>query len=275
MATGTQELVNHFRSDGGVALSPGEAAPPPVLTPSPGRPSGTDATEMLRLRRAAPALLLLVVAVVLSLVGLRMGDMAAPHADVTLLPTAFGAWVMTGSEKTNPKLLALDDATAQSLSLDSYTNRNYVNRVTGQQVQMLVEYRRLGRGSFNHRPEACYPAYGYTLTGRTTTPIVYGGQPAQAITLVADSQGEHGRDHQVLLHWFATGSRVESSFLKQQVEMAFGRLQPDKNGWAWVRVISECQPDPRDNAEALAAEKDFVRQASPSLIRVISTSVGK
>ncbi len=276
MATGAQQLVTHFRGEG-ATLASEETVPPPPMTPTEeppdGRPAG-DSTEMLRLRRAAPALLLLTVAVVLSLIGLRMGDMAAPHADVTRLPTAFGTWVMTGSEKTDPKHLALDDATAQSLSLDSYTQRTYVDRVTGSQVQVLMEYRRLGRGAFNHRPEACYPAAGYTLTGRTVTPIIYGGQPGSAITLVADSQIEGVRDHQVVLHWFATGRRTESNFFKQQVEMAFGRLTPDKNGWAWVRVISECAPDARSNAAALASEKDFVRQASPDIIRVISTPAG-
>ena len=233
-----------------------------------------DGTEMLRLRRAAPALLLLAVAAVLGLIGLRMGDMAAPHADVTLLPTAFGSWVMTGSEKTDPKNLSLGDATAQALALDSYTQRTYMNRATGRQIVLLLEYRRLGRGAFNHRPEACYPAAGYAMTGRTTTPIIYGGRPAEAVTIVADYQGHQGRSHQVLLYWFTTGRRVESNFLKQQVEMALGRLQPDKNGWAFVRLVCERRPGDNVatfNADALAAEKDFVRQASPAIIQTIST----
>ncbi len=228
---------------------------------------------MLRARRAAPALALLALAALLCLLGARMGDMAAPHADVTLLPTSFGPWVMAGSERTDPTHLALDEDTAKTLALDSYTNRNYVDRATGRQVQVLLEYRRLGRGGFNHRPEACYPAAGYTLTGRTLTPITYGGQSTQALTSVADYSGHQGHDHQVLLYWFATGHRVETNFFWQQVEMALGRLQPDRNGWAFVRVISECQPG--DEAAALASEKDFVRQASPDIIRAISSPSGQ
>ena len=188
---------------------------------------------------------------------------------MTLLPASFGSWVMVASEKTDPKGLAFDDALARNLALDSYTQRTYVDLATHRQITLLLEYRRLGRGAFNHRPEACYPAYGYTLTGRTTTPIVYGGRPAQAITTVADYQGHQGHDHQVLLYWFGTGARVESNFFKQQVEMALGRLQPDKNGWAFVRLVAECPPG--DNAAALAAEKDFVQQASPAIIQAIST----
>ena len=136
-----------------------------------------EGTEMLRLRRAMPALLFLAVAAILSLLGMRLGDVSAPHADVTLLPASFGSWVMTASEKTDPKNLAFDDNLARGLSLDSYTQRTYTDMATHRQITLLLEYRRLGRGAFNHRPEACYPAYGYTLTGRTTTPISYGGQP--------------------------------------------------------------------------------------------------
>ena len=112
---------------------------------------------MLRLRRAAPALLVLALAAVLSLIGQRMGDMAAPHADVTLLPAAFGSWVMAASEKTDPKALAFDDALAQSLALDSYTQRTYVDTATHRQITLLLEYRRLGRGAFNHRPGGLLP----------------------------------------------------------------------------------------------------------------------
>ena len=66
---------------------------------------------------------------------------------------------------------------------------------------------------------------------------------------------------------------MESNFFKQQIEMALGRLQPDKNGWAFVRLVAECTPD--ENAAALAAEKDFVQQASPAIIQAISTQTAK
>jgi EpsI family protein len=250
-------------------MTPMETLPPnPDLEPQ-AEAEAQDPTIMLRPRRAAPALAVLALAALLCLLGLHAGNLAAPHADVTLLPTSFGAWVMTGSEKTDPTHLALDANVAATLALDSYTNRNYFNPVTNQHVQMLVEYRRMGRGSFNHRPEECYPAAGYTLTGRTVTPITYGGRPAKALTCVADYNGTQGQDHQVLLYWFATGHRVVSNFFLQQVEMALGRLQPSQNGWAFVRVIDQCHPG--QEAAALSAEKDFVQQASPAIIQSITT----
>jgi EpsI family protein len=174
---------------------------------------------------------------------------------------------MLASEQTDPKQLALSASDLGALSLDSYTDRVYQDP-SGRRVTLLLEYRRLGRGAFNHRPEACYPAVGYVLTGRRTVPIVYGNKPGSAGTMTADYSGSEGRSHQTLLYWFASGRRCVSSFWTQQVEMAFGRLQPENNGWAFVRLVSETTPG--DDAAALAAEQDFARQASPALIQAIS-----
>ena len=49
--------------------------------------------------------------------------------------------------------------------------------------------------------------------------------------------------------------------------MAFGRLHPEDNGWAFVELVAEVPPG--DESGGLAAEQDFARQAAPSLIRVI------
>jgi EpsI family protein len=225
-------------------------------------------SDALRLRRAFPALALLVVAALLAVLGLRQGDRPAPHADVTLLPAQLGTWRMLGSEQTDPKELGLSASDLGALSLDSWTQRVYRDDVTHREITLLLEYRTLGRGAFNHRPEACYPAVGYVLSNRRTVPIVYGGKPSSAVTMTADFHGTEGTFHQTLLYFFASGRRCLSSFWRQQVEMAFGRLQPENNGWAFARVTSETVPG--DDAAALAAQQDFVRQASPAVISAIS-----
>jgi len=218
----------------------------------------------LSLRAALPVLVVLGVAAAFAVPGMRQSDMPAAHADVRRLPATLGTWRMDASETTDPKHLALSASDLAALSLDSYTMRQYTDTRTGQHVQLLLEYRTLGRGAFNHRPEACYPAIGYVLSGRRTVPITYGGRPQTALTVTADYQGQQGHWHQTLLYWFATGRRTESSFLKQQMEMAMGRLQPSRNGWGFVRLVTEDAPG--DEAQALAAEQDFARQASPDLI---------
>lgn len=225
-------------------------------------------SDALRLRRALPALVLLALAATLAILGLRQGDRPAPHADVRTLPTRLGTWQMLASEQTNPSL-ALTPGELGALTLDSYTQRVYQDTQTGQQIQLLLEYRTAGRGAFTHRPEACYPAVGYVLSNQRTVPIVYGGRPASAVAMTADYSGSAGTSHQMLLYWFGSGRRCLSSFWKQQVEMAFGRLQPENNGWAFGRLVSEIKPG--DDAAALAAQQDFVRQASPAIITAISS----
>lgn len=218
----------------------------------------------LSLRGALPVLVVLGIAAAFAVPAMRQGDVPAAHADVRRLPALLGTWRMDASETTSPKQLALSAADLFALALDSYTLRQYTDTRTGRRVQLLLEYRTLGRGAFNHRPESCYPAVGYVLSGRRTTQISYGGRAQSALTVTADYQGQQGHSHQTLLYWFATGSRTESSFVRQQMEMAMGRLQPARNGWGFVRLVAEAAPG--EEAQALAAEQDFARQASPALI---------
>jgi EpsI family protein len=223
--------------------------------------------DPLLLRRALPALTLLAVAALFAVWGLREGDRPAPHADVTTLPTTLGTWRMVASEQTDPKGLAFDAAISGALDLDSYTQRVYQDTRTGRTLFLRLEYRTAGRGAFNHRPEACLPASGYVLSDRRTVAILYGGRSQSAVAITADFSGAEYKSHQTLLYWFATGAHTESSFWKQQVEMAFGRLHPVDNGWAFVELVAEVPPG--DEPSGLAAEQDFARQAAPSLIRAI------
>ena len=221
----------------------------------------------LSLRAALPVLVVLGTAAAFAVPGMRQSDVPAAHADVRRLPAVLGSWRMDASETTAPKQLALSASDLAALALDSYTLRQYTDARTGRHVQILLEYRTLGRGAFNHRPEACYPAVGYVLSGRRTVPILYGGQEQTALSVTADYNGQAGHSHQTLLYWFATGRRTESSFVRQQMEMALGRLQPARNGWGFVRLVTEDAPG--DEAASLAAEQDFARQASPQLIEAM------
>lgn len=244
-----------------LTLEPPELRPP---SPEPPRGGGSDA---FRFRAALPALALLLVAAVLALWGLRQGDRPAPHADVTTLPSAFGPWQLVASEKTHEQL-AFTGEIAKALDLDSYTQRVYRNAQTDREVYLLLEYRRVGRGAFNHRPEACYPAAGISLSDRRIVPMDYGGRPQNAVSYVGDFSGSESKTHHALLYWFGTGARTETNFWRQQVQMALGRLHPEENGWAFARLT--CETAPGDEAGALAAEQDFVRLASPDLIRAIN-----
>lgn len=242
-------------------------------------PTAKPSPAPLSLRAALPVLVVLGVAAAFAVPGMRQGDVPAAHADVRRLPAVLGTWRLDASETTDPQQLALKASDLAALALDSYTLRQYTDARTGRSVQLLLEYRTLGRGAFNHRPESCYPAVGYVLSGRRTVGIIYDGQAQNALTMTADyqamtadAQGRKAHSHQTLLYWFATGRRTEASFVRQQMEMALGRLQPARNGWGFVRLVTENAPG--EEASALAAEQDFARQASPALIAAMTPSSG-
>ena len=223
----------------------------------------------LTLKTAWPVLLAFAVAACAIVPGMRAGQQTAPHADMTRLPASLGDWQLAASETTQPDALALPPAALAALDLDSYTQRVYKNTRTGRAVSLLLEYRTAGRGAFNHRPEACYPAVGFSLTGRKVVPIRYGPRPASAVAWTADYSGQGGRSHQQLLYWFASGGICESSFWRQQWAMAFGRLHPQTNGWAFVRLSAEAVPG--HDAQALADEQSFAAAASASLVQILTT----
>ena len=226
--------------------------------------------SVLSLKTAWPVLLAFALAALLIVPGMRAGQQVAPHADVTRLPASLGEWQMAADEQTRPAALALPPAALAALDLDSYTQRVYRNRRTGRAVSLLLEYRTAGRGAFNHRPEACYPAVGFVLSGREVVPIQYGLRPASGVAWTADYSGQGGRSHQILLYWFANGARGECSFWRQQWAMAFGRLHPHTNGWAFVRLSSEAMPG--QDAQALADEQSFAAAASPTLVKILTST---
>ena len=147
---------------------------------------------------------------------------------------------------------------------DSYVHRAYRNRA-GQQVNLLAVYRRYGRREFAHRPELCYPAAGFTITQKGKTTLSYAGSERRAVTIQAT--GPDG-SRTVTSYLFASGKRTEEDFLRQQLWMAFERVIPNKNGWTFLRLQS---PTLTTDADALAAQKEFMRAFAPGIEAAITT----
>ena len=194
------------------------------------------------------------------------GENISSVADVTTIPRDLPGWKYLGDMK-------MDDATMKQILADSYVDRIYQNE-QGQVVELLVVYRRFGRREFSHRPELCYPAGGYTITHKGLTTLPYGGEEKTAVTLTADgtnvarADGKVGVPNTRVSYLFASGKRTESDFMRQQIWMAVERLIPNKNGWTFVRMSSMRTTN---DADALLAQKDFMRVYGPSIEKVITT----
>ncbi len=225
--------------------------PIPVSAPAPA----------LRKPNFAVVLAMLALASVLSLYFSFRPDPQAAAADVTKLPMSVGAWQSPGDAQLDPE-------TMKQILADSYVSRRYENAQTGQSVELLVVYRRFGRREFAHRPELCFPAAGYSITKKDRTTLPYAGRDAEAVYLLADGSSL-GEPPTTITYLFASGKKTECDFIRQQIWMAFERVVPNKNGWTFVRLTSKRVTT---DADALAAQKDFLRTLGPDLERVITTN---
>lgn len=187
-------------------------------------------------------------------------------ADVSKIPTQMGDWRSVGD-------LPADASTMKQIQADSFINRRYVSK-QGQVVDFMVVYRRYGRREFAHRPDQCFPAGGYVGIRKaielfpwfnSTIPVVYwlfDGSNVQR------DDGGTGTPMTTVTYFFASGNRTEHDFLRQQLWMALERVFPNKNGWTFLRLTS---PRKTTDADALDAQREFLRAMQSDLRRVITT----
>lgn len=160
------------------------------------------------------------------------------------------------------------------IGADSYALRGYVNVRTHQVVQLYVVYRRYGRREFNHNPDQCFPAGGYTLLKRDTAQLPWAGTERPVVHMLFDGSrveredGKEGVPPATVTYFFASGSRTEHVFLKQQFWMALERFSANKNGWTLIRLNS---PRMTTDDDALAAQREFMTVFGDPIRDVITT----
>jgi EpsI family protein len=128
---------------------------------------------------------------------------------------------------------------------------------------MLIVYRKYGRRDFAHRPELCYPAAGWEITGKTYTKMFYNGKAIDARLVTAEK--DIGRE--VIAYWFASGDRTEANFAKQQLWMAMDRMQDRRYGWAFIRINV---PVLYSDEEALEAARSFLKEMDKPLMKALT-----
>lgn len=189
----------------------------------------------------------------------------ALSADVTALPLQAGAW--TGQD------IREDAETLKQQEADSYVHRFY-RRPDGQNVELLLIYRRYGRKEFYHRPDRCYPSGGFNILKKGMTTLPWAGREDPAVYLLADGSnvtrgdGSKGVPMTTCTYFFVSGSRSESNVMRHQLWMALERLMPNKNGWTMVRLSSYRITSDDD---ALAAQKEFMQEMGPEILKVVTT----
>jgi len=128
-----------------------------------------------------------------------------------IVPAAFGDW---RSEDVNDPVAINGPDSLTAKLYNQLLTRVYVNKTTSAQVMMLLAYG--GRQTDElqlHRPEICYPAFGYALVRNEPTVLTVGGGvtlPARRLIAVQDDRRES------IIYWSRIGEFLPASASEQR-----------------------------------------------------------
>ncbi len=171
-----------------------------------------------------------------------------------IVPATVGRW--TSSDVTDLVAPRGDGSLAARLYGDTL-ERNYRDNQTGSEVMMVLAH---GDSQTNelqlHRPEACYPAFGFELSGSRprSLPLV-GGVDLPARQLVADAPGRR----ESIIYW----SRIGEFLPVGDGEQRMDRLKTALSGYIADGLLARFSSLGADSAAALSRIVDFI----PALIR--------
>jgi len=142
-----------------------------------------------------------------------------------LIPLSFGNWV--ARDVSDPLALNSEDSLAAKL-YNQIITRVYSDTVTGADVIMLMAHGERQTDALQlHRPEVCYPAFGYALTRNEgfTLPVGDGVSiPARRLVARLDGRQEN------VIYWTRLGEYLPASASQQRrdrFEIALKGLVPD------------------------------------------------
>jgi EpsI family protein len=134
---------------------------------------------------------------------------ATPLDDI--IPAEFGPW------KKRPDSHVLVPETENSLSAKLYSQtvtRQYVDNDAGRMMMLLIAYGDTQSDTLQlHRPETCYPAFGFQLSNNHATHIALAGGgdlPSRSLTASVPERVEH------ITYWTRIGEFLPTSTAEQR-----------------------------------------------------------
>ncbi len=181
-------------------------------------------------------------------------------ADLGSLPAQIGNW-----QKSAPDgVLGKDVLDGWGVTAQNFLMREYADP-DGNVVSLMLIYKGLDRRDW-HLSEMCFSGSGYNVHQSTTT-VPYAGTKAGAVKLVAEDFRLGVKV--ISVYWFAQGARAESDFVKTQASLALSRINPPKDGWAFIRVSSDVTSSEEDTMRQI---RDFVKSASDPLLECLTSA---
>lgn len=136
----------------------------------------------------------------------RLADTKEKVELTTIFPTQFSDWVL---DTRGPVQLVSPDQQALLSKLYNQTlSRTYVNS-RGDRVMLSVAYGGdQSDGTRAHRPDVCYPAQGFDISGRRQGAIDLAGRTSLP---VLHMQARLGSRIEPVTYWFVVGERIALS----------------------------------------------------------------
>jgi EpsI family protein len=170
---------------------------------------------------------------------------------VDIVPATFGPWT---SQDVGDPLAINGEGTLAAKIYNQLVVRLYGNQETGSQVMMLLAYG--GRQTDDlqlHRPEVCYPAFGYTLERNETAELAL----SRGVTLPARRLiGRKERYEESVLYWTRIGETVPVDAAEQRRD----RFRTALSGIIPDGILSRFSSMPPATGHAWSEIESFVPQ---------------
>lgn len=142
-----------------------------------------------------------------------------PRLDLeTVFPKRFGQWSV--DDRMPVQLISPDVKALLDKLYSQVLSRVYVHEATGQRIMLSVAYGGdQSDAARAHRPEVCYPAQGFDISGRRQVTWQVAGHPMQVGQLVA----KLGTRQEPISYWFVVGEQTVVSGTQQKLaQLGYG-----------------------------------------------------
>jgi EpsI family protein len=175
-----------------------------------------------------------------------------------IIPRSFGDWVSQDvTDLVAPKV----EGSLVSRLYGETVGRVYSRSRSGSEVMMLLAYGNTQSDDLQlHRPEICYPAFGFAISKSTRTEIgLSGGISIPSRSLVADAPGRR----ETIVYWSRLGEFLPRDRKEQQVARLRTAIHGDIADGILAR-FSVVGPDP---SVAITLMRDLI----PALLHAVPT----
>ncbi len=174
---------------------------------------------------------------------------SAKLAQVT--PASFGVWT---SADVGDQVAPREEGSLLARLYEETVGRLYTSAASGAQILMFMAHGDTQSDLLQlHRPEVCYPAFGYTLSQSAPTPIALPGGamlPGRRLVAIAPSRQEN------ILYWSRLGEYLPVNGVEQRLD----RLKTAMGGYVADGLLARFSAAGGDPQSALASVAGFIAQ---------------